>query len=167
MDLTITLLLPPLLLENAEAQTTKIVHEIMHRPWPWGLWTPRCKHPAGTSRKTTPLYRRPSRLAQDPPCKQPNQRCILRFHTQAHEYICCVTMFAKSIGISYDWATTSDYRRSRDASHLPDAWQNGVPLALVLVAKFLAIPLLLLPRPHTHLPNSNDDEEHRGEAAVD
>lgn len=49
----------------------------------------------------------------------------------------------------------------------PNAGQDGVPLALVLVAKFLAVSPLLLPRPHTHLAHSDDDEDDRAQAPVD
>ena len=52
-----------------------------------------------------------------------------------------------------------DFQPGRVMHHLPDARQNGIPLALVLVAKLFAIPLLLLPGPHTHLSDSHNDED--------
>lgn len=50
---------------------------------------------------------------------------------------------------------------------LPDSGQNGIPLALVLVAKLLTVPPLLLPSPNAHLTHRNDDEDDCAETPVD
>ena len=49
----------------------------------------------------------------------------------------------------------------------PDARQNGIPLALVLIAELLAVPPLLLPCPNTHLAYSNNNKDDCAETPVD
>lgn len=49
----------------------------------------------------------------------------------------------------------------------PDARQNSIPLALILVAKLLAISPLLLPCPDTHLPYREGNEDDSAQAPID
>lgn len=51
--------------------------------------------------------------------------------------------------------------------HLPDTGQNGIPLALVLIAKFLTVSLFLLPRPDAHLTHCNDNEKDSAQTPID
>lgn len=57
-------------------------------------------------------------------------------------------------------------RPTSDITTLPDTREDGIPLPLILVAKLLAVPPLLLPSPDTHLSNRKDDEQHGAQAPI-